>query len=372
MQTNSPAFTKRAFVGALAATAASSIAPPSSAQGDRAAPSAWRTLPTVAYRGKQDDIATLNDGMTAWYGNGKGLLYRTLDGGESWEQIWSQPGTFVRALGFLDAQNGFLGNVGTDYYPGVTDSHPLYRTRDGGRSFEKVEAPGISNVKGICGIHILRQKRILQGELRETSVIHAAGRVGGPAWVLRSEDSGETWKVLDLSAYAGMILDICFLSPQVGFVCASTSGDIEQGEALMLRTENGGQTWSTVYRGGRKMENCWKMSFPSRRVGYATVQSYDDANPRQIIIKTTNGGRSWRELEVVRDPKSRQFGIGFVDEQRGWIGARAGGFQTRDGGKTWQTDAAIGQAVNKIRVVETAFGKRIFAIGVGVARLDLG
>jgi hypothetical protein len=83
----------------------------------------WRVLATEPYRGKQDDISFVSPEL-GWYGNGAGKLYRTANGGETWEKVWEQPGTFIRALGFLDALNGFLGNVGTDYYPGVTDTRP--------------------------------------------------------------------------------------------------------------------------------------------------------------------------------------------------------------------------------------------------------
>ena len=86
--------------------------------------------------GKQDDIAFVSPD-TGWYGNGSGKLYRTADGGETWAKVWEQPGTFIRALGFVDARHGFLGNVGTDYYPSVTDTRPLYRTRDGGVTWTK-------------------------------------------------------------------------------------------------------------------------------------------------------------------------------------------------------------------------------------------
>lgn len=119
------------------------------------------------------------------------------------------------------------------------------------------------------------------------------------------------------------------------------------------------------------MENCWKMSFPTARVGYATVQSYDEANAERVFLKTTDGGRSWREHPLTSDAAAREFGIGFADERRGWIGTAKSGFETRDGGKSW-TPVSFGRAVNKIRVVPRADGgQRAFAIGVDVHRLDL-
>lgn len=332
---------------------------------------AWKKLQTVPFRGKQDDISFV-DALHGWYGNGEGKLYRTTDGGDSWERVWDQPGTFIRALGFVDQKVGYLGNVGVNYYPGVTDTRPLYRTIDGGQSWQAVSAEGIDKVVGICSIDILPVKRIFQGELRTSHIVTAAGRVGGPAMMLRSEDDGESWNVIDLSEHAGMILDVKFHDPKTGFVCASGVSATGEGDAVMLMTRDGGKRWKPVWRSKRKLENVWKMSWPSRKVGYATVQSYDAvAGNQRVVIKTVDGGKSWKEMLLVDEAGVREFGIGFIDEQRGWVGTTKGGFETRDGGKTWQR-IEFGRAVNKIRVVPgVSGGTRLFAIGVDVHRLDL-
>ncbi len=344
------------------ATAFDVIAPPANG---------WIKLLTVPFKGKQDDIF-FPDPDYGFYGNGEGKLYRTADHGASWVKIWDQPGTFIRALGFIDRANGFLGNVGMDYYPGVTDKNPLYRTRDGGVTWIAITAPDIEKVAGICGIHILPVNRIYQGELRTSHVIHAAGRVGGPAMVMRSEDSGESWKVIDLSAQAGMILDVKFLTPKLGFVCAASPSETGEGNALMLRTIDGGKSWQAVYQSKRAKENCWKMSWPTAKIGYATVQSYDDdpAKTQRIIIKTTDGGKSWKEIPLVNDKAAQEFGIGFADANRGWVGTRIGGLETSDGGANWKK-IEFGKAVNKIRIVDKPGGGKVaYAIGVDVYRLD--
>jgi photosystem II stability/assembly factor-like uncharacterized protein len=331
----------------------------------------WKKLPTVAYKGKQDDISFV-DAMAGWYGNGEGKLYRTIDAGETWTKIWEKSGTFIRALGFVDEKTGYLGNVGTDYYPGVTDKQPLYKTSDGGLNWTPVTAPGIEKVAGICGIDIVQVKRIYQGELRTSHIITAAGRVGGNAMMLRSEDDGNSWKVMDLTAHAGMILDVKFHDAKTGFVCASGVSDSGEGDALMLMTRDGGNSWKPVWRSKRKMENCWKMNWPSRKVGYATVQSYDEAaGNRRVIIKTIDGGKTWREIPLVEEAGVREFGVGFVDERRGWVGTTKGGFETRDGGKSW-TRIEFGKGVNKIRILpKPSGGKAVYAIGLDVHRLDL-
>jgi photosystem II stability/assembly factor-like uncharacterized protein len=346
---------------------------PGAALGKEAQVTNWIKQTTEPYKGKQDDIYFV-DAMTGWYGNGEGKLYHTSDGGQIWSRIWTQPGTFIRALGFVDGKHGYLGNVGTDYYPGVTDKNPLYETRDGGKSWTAIKADGIESVAGICGIDILKRRGIYQGELTDQVIIHAAGRVGGPAKMIRSVDSGGSWAVKDLSGVAGMILDVKFFDDRTGFVCAATNADLEQGNASILRTLDGGESWQTVYQSKRKFETSWKMSWPSRKVGYATVQNYnpDPTVTQRIIIKTVDGGKSWSEVPLVSDPKVREFGLGFADEKRGFVGTNIGGFETRDGGKSWSR-CEFGKAVNKVRVVKKpGGGAALFAIGVDVHRLDLG
>ena len=326
---------------------------------------AWVTSPTEAYKGKRDDIH-FADARTGFYGTGAGDLFRSDDGGATWVKAWSKPGTFIRALGFVDADNGFLGNVG-DYYPGVTDKVPLYRTRDGGRTWTPVDIGGVI-VEGICAIDVLRTRAIHQGELRDQAVIHAAGRVGGPAKLLRSTDGGESWTFIDLSSQAGMILDVKFVDANTGFVFAGTSGDAKESEALILKTTDGGKSWRPVYRSGRKLENSWKGHFVDARTGFATVQTYDPAREQQVVVKTTDGGETWRELPLVVNAKARQFGIGFASERVGWVGTAAGGFETRDGGASW-APVPIAPAANKIRVRAADGTPMISAVGTQVQRL---
>ena len=79
---------------------------------------AWQRQDTEPYRGKQDDIVFVTPDV-GYYGNGKGRIYKTTDGGATWAKVLDKPGLFVRCLGFLDEDTGFAGNVGPGYFPGV-------------------------------------------------------------------------------------------------------------------------------------------------------------------------------------------------------------------------------------------------------------
>ena len=328
----------------------------------------WETLVTEPYKGKRDDIS-FSDAEHGWYGTGSGDLFRTVNGGATWVKVASKPGTFIRAVGFVDANTGFIGNVGTDYYPGVTDTTPLYRTDDGGVTWVPANLGG-KTITGVCAIDVLKTQRIFQGVLQPHVIVHAAGRVGGPTGLLRSVDGGANWTVRDMSDVAGMILDIKFIDERTGLIFASTSSDAAATEGLILRTSDGGVSWREVYRSGRKAELIWKASFVDSKIGYATVQSYDPERAQQVIVKTIDGGQSWRELPMVVDASARQFGIGFVDERRGWVGTMAGGFETKDGGKTF-VRVGIAKAANKFRILRNGSNVQVYAIGTQVQRLTI-
>jgi photosystem II stability/assembly factor-like uncharacterized protein len=331
----------------------------------------WQKLDTVAFKGKQDDIFFLNPNL-GWYVNGIGKIYRTTDGGKSWVEKLSKPGTYFRTIGFVDEKLGYAGNVGTDYFPGVTDTTPLYLTNDGGDTWTAVAGIDGPTVKGLCAIDILRTRYINAGVLEERTIIHAGGRVGGPAFLMRSLDGGKTWKSTDLSAHTKMILDVKFFNENEGFVMGATDANSENSNALIIATKDGGATWTKVFQSNRKWELTWKASFPTRKVGYVTIQNYnpDKTDSQRYVAKTTDGGATWKEIPLVNEHPVRQFGVAFADEKLGWVGTTNGGYETTDGGATWKL-VELGRAVNKIRMVKDGEGFVGYAIGVDVRKISV-
>ena len=331
----------------------------------------WVKLPTEPSKAKQDDIFFVTPDI-GWYGNGKGRVYGTNDGGLHWALLWEKPGTFVRALGFVDEKIGILGNIGLDAFPDVTDPSPLYRTVDGGRTWTAVSEIRGATPKGICAIDVLRHEFVNDGVLDRRVTIHAGGRVGGPAHLLTSKNLGASWISRDLSPLTAAILDIKFVNERVGFIAGSSDPDIERGNAVVLRTKDGGQSWHRVYQSARPYEMTWKLSFPSPRTGFATIQNYDpdSAVKSRVVARTRDGGNSWVELPLAVGHDIQEFGVGFVTVSRGWVGATPSGFETHDGGSSWQS-TDIGRATNKIRVIHEGTEHRVFAIGTDVRRLDI-
>ncbi len=326
----------------------------------------WKKLTTEPYRGKQDDI-TFIDENTGWYVNGFGNIFHTEDGGKTWQNQLKKEGTFFRTIAFIDKNIGFAGTVGTDYFPNVTDSIPLYGTKDGGKTWNPVNYSG-PYVKGLCAIDIVKEQIINSGNIDYKYHIYAVGRVGSPANFMVSHDGGESWYSNSMQDDCKMLFDIKMFNKKEGFACAASNDDMEKSNAVILKTTDGGITWKKVYQSKRPFECTWKASFPTPKVGYVTIQSYnpDSTIMQQHIAKTTNGGKSWKELNLVLDANAREFGVGFIDEKHGFVGTMNSGFETKDGGKTW-TKIDLGKACNKIRIYKSTQGKVYgYAIGVNV------
>ncbi|TAE06751.1 MAG: hypothetical protein EAZ95_18925 [Bacteroidetes bacterium] len=326
----------------------------------------WQKLSTEAYAGKQDDICFINEAQ-GWYVNGFGRIYKTKDAGKTWEKQIEKKGTFFRCITFLDSLTGFAGTVGTDYFPNVTDTIPLYGTKDGGKTWNPIAYKG-NYVKGLCAFDVVKEQYINHGQLAYKYHIYAVGRVGSPANIMVSHDSGETWEAWSINEAGKMLFDIKMFDKNEGFACSASNEDIAQSNALILHTQDAGKTWKKVYQSSRPYETTWKVSFPTRKIGYVSIQSYNpDTNVKQQrIAKTTNGGKTWEELPVCEDAQARQFGIGFIDEKHGYLGTMNSGYKTTDGGKTWEkTDT--GRACNKIRFYQE--GKQIYGYAIGVSVL---
>jgi photosystem II stability/assembly factor-like uncharacterized protein/dienelactone hydrolase len=324
----------------------------------------WKKINTERYPGKQDDITFINE-KEGWYVNGYGSIYHTQNGGETWEKQMEKKGTFFRSIAFVDSLRGFAGTVGTDYFPNVTDTIPLYGTSDGGKTWNPVSYTG-PYVKGLCAMDIVKEQFINHGKTDYKVHIYAVGRVGSPANMMVSHDGGVTWTSNSMDKDCKMLFDIKMFDKNNGFACAASDEDLEKSNAVILKTSDGGKSWKKVYQSERPFECTWKASFPTKEVGYVTIQSYNpDSNAKQQrIAKTTDGGNTWNEINLVEDDGAREFGVGFIDENHGFVGTMNSGYETKDGGLTW-TPINLGKACNKIRIYKDANGK-VYGYSIGV------
>lgn len=303
-------------------------------------------------RGKRyDDIWFVTPDL-GWGVNSDGKILRTMDGGASWDQQFHDESTYFRCLGFASETRGWAGTL---FGPAR-----LLETRDG------VTWSVVTNVpedapEMICGLTVVNE-----------SVVYAAGTNypfpffgNPPPAMMKTGDGGASWTAVDMTSHASLLVDIYFTTPQSGWVVGGKADPaIPAGpdgrdniKPVVLFTEDGGQTWvnrvadlQDVFPFG---EWGWKIQFLDERIGFISLENFNDG----AILKTIDGGNRWTRLEINDSQQNANLeGVGFVDENRGWVGgwgtpAFEGGQSsvTSDGGESWGNANEIGKFINRFR-----------------------
>ncbi len=260
---------------------------------------------------------------------GSGILYRSRDGGGSWESI---PVPFGSAdLSFLDENDGWAmaglgvgaGNMGV----------AIYRTSDGGAHWEQVYTNDPNLVNASADLPLSGLKNDLTP--LDTNTAWISGVVYAPEtfYFFKTSDGGRTWSEQPLPqppATLGAEISIdegpTFVSAQDGFLAVRFSG--EQYKTAFYVTHDGGQSWDLL----------------STLPGAGTV---DFVSAREAIFwtgeqffVTADGGQSWTSVSPDILFGESFAGMDFVNARIGWVwtydqSGRLGLYRSLDGGHTW-------------------------------------
>jgi photosystem II stability/assembly factor-like uncharacterized protein len=167
------------------------------------------------------------------------------------------------------------------------------------------------------------------------------------AGVLRTTDGGSTWSELKANLPKEKIGAIWFLDRTRGWAVA-TSYAREQPQQLILFSADGGASWAVRERveGVAHLVSIW---FLNERLGWAVGGRENEP----LILRTIDGGGTWRESYVGAGLTSEIRRVRFADAQHGWaVGPRAI-LYTSDGGSTWnpQFNSADGVWLNELAVL---------------------
>ena len=291
----------------------------------------WTTLENAPSNGSRYDDAYFINEQLGWIANGpSGFVSKTEDGGQTWttqldrNDVGTLP--YFRNIEFFNEDIGVV----------VSLENHHYRTINGGTTWTPLSFP--NNPPAVCGLSALN-----------STTMYGCGAFNMPAFILKTDDSGETWTYTDMSPLANALVEILFLNENVGYA----SGRGENG-GVILKTIDGGTTWNTIYTSPIAGEYVWKLQFVEgdSNVLFASIQSVAQ-NPGKII-KSFDAGATWESKDCPITPIQ---GIGFINQNRGWVGGHVGNlFETIDGGDTW-TDLGYGAGANRIFFIEdTAYG----------------
>jgi len=302
----------------------------------------WEALPTAPNGPRHDDGYFINENL-GWVVNGNGQIWKTTNGGNTWNKQFDKSTIYFRSVGFLDSLCRIAANLGTQEFGGQTDTNLIYRTTNGGVSWNPINNFIGTKPRGICGLSVVND-----------SAIYGVGRVRGPVYFLKSTDRGETWTTKNMGQYAADLMDIYFTSLDTGFIVGGNGAPNENSNGIILYTTDGGDNWINVFTSSQLGEWCWKINFPSKNTGYASMQR-NSGSPVNFV-KTTDGGETWFEKRFTNFNYYVQ-GMGFVNDTLGWAGGNSTytTYETTDGGDTWH-DAGFGYRVNRFRMLNDSVG----------------
>ena len=228
-----------------------------------------------------------NDGII--WGTG-GLLYKTSNGGANWilQNVVTKPSSAFESIQYLTTQIAY-----------TADTKYLYSTSDGGVNWQPISAETTTDgfIYDIC--------------FTTDSTGFAAGSYG---YILRSIDAGATWTQQQYGTKA--LRAICFPNKERGFA----AGD----QGIILRTDDAGLTWEQINAGS---EVYWvDIQFPDSLHGWIVGSD-------GTLLRTTDGGESWQTIQI--NLSSIQ-AAAFLDPLNGILVGRYGRYyETHDGGLTW-------------------------------------
>jgi len=291
-----------------------------------------QSLPQLNPGDRYDDLFFIN-AQTGYVIHILGQVYKTIDGGRNFTEQ-SVSSSRYRSIGFFNETTGIAGTL--------TESTPIMRTTNSGQNFTNVTAISGTIPLGICGISVL-----------DSNTAFAVGIYRCPANFLRTTDQGLSWTSYNLdTSLIKSLVDCYFWSPDSGIVVGgyNPGNTFNISNSVVLFTSNGGQSFTQVFKSSRSGEWCWKINFINKNTGFVSVQ----ASQYSVILKTTNSGLNWTD-SYFTITKNLQ-GIGFINENTGWVGGYQGySYATTNGGASWE-QARWSLYINKIKFMSDSLG----------------
>ncbi len=320
----------------------------------------WRPL-DIPQATRYDDVFFIDE-TTGWAVNNQSRIYKTTDGGATWT-LKFQADNYLRSIEFATPMLGYVGSL----------RNSIYRTLDGGETWENISENvdfditynGIryTEVPGACGLSAPSE-----------NVVFACAIWSGaePPYVAKSVDSGDNWVTTDMTSMATQLVDVLFLNENEGFLTGQNDPVGNEKGGVILHTDDGGDTWTTVLETGVAGDYIWKIQTPDSVNFFGSIQSSPSTNNVRVV-KSTDGGQNWTIHTVKADKWNYMQMVGFKDELTGWTGGTANPlegsetalFETNDGGITWEKIETYGNSTfNRFFMVsdELIFltGKRVY------------
>ncbi|NOX65718.1 MAG: T9SS type A sorting domain-containing protein [Chlorobi bacterium] len=240
------------------------------------------------------------DENNGWIGSDSGKIFRTIDGGESWDEVTVNPGEWgnsIWSIQFLNKNTGF-----------AIMGKSIIKTEDGGASWQIKYTDDNYNYSLSTVYFLDSLNGWVIGEIRK--LIHTTD--GGNTWI---EDS-------TVAKWGGYLSDIYFADTLHGIIIGRYGIDAEKG--FICKTIDGGANWT-------------------RKEEMKALNSISAVDKKHIwtvglssIYYSNNFGVEWESQ--VSDITGMLSSLCFIDDVHGWTTSwtfTPGLFETTDGGNSW-------------------------------------
>ena len=227
-----------------------------------------------------------------------GALLRTSDGGQTWKLVASLERNLpcLAPIAFVSPSAGWMGRC---------DDHRVYSTSDGGHSWQaasirvakspevqQLDVPRFFGRTGVEAATLGKAVTANQSSLRERTVAFLVSHDNGRTWRLRSERS-----VTPCTQYGGVFYPSSWpaavASPGTWWIVSSGV------RPLVQITDDAGRTWREILPRGLPARACAvsSVSAADSRVAWVVARSSAYAS---WLYETRDGGRTWRRVTLLR------------------------------------------------------------------------
>jgi len=267
-------------------------------------------------------------GVTTSSGDG---VWKSTDAGKTWKHIGLEKSGQISSIRIHPTNSDIAWVAVQGQIWGPNEDRGVFRTQDGGKTWEHV-----LKVSADAGASDLRldptNPRILYAALwhhgRKPWYIQSGGTDGG---IYKSIDSGDNWEKLKggLPEMVGKIaVDVSASNPQRIYALL----EAEPGEGGLWRSEDAGENWALI-NGHRVLHT---------RAWYYIHIAADPVDDETVyvlnvpLMKSVDGGTSWTKMSTPHSDHHDHW-IN-PDNNRNIISANDGGATiTFDGGDTWSS-----------------------------------
>jgi photosystem II stability/assembly factor-like uncharacterized protein len=156
--------------------------------------------------------------------------------------------------------------------------------------------------------------------------------------LLRTTDGGHSWarrtirpRVNTLPPLFVDSIGTFFSSHRRGWVVAHL-----KSSAVILRTDDGGRSWKATFRAPFRRSSFHHIWFVDGKRGWAVGEAEDAGVHGGIIYGTKDGGRTWGLQYKGEGEESSVHEVTFSDASNGWAVGGKAVLRTSNGGATWQ------------------------------------